>query len=80
MRHPRKDYDERIQDAAEIIPEDEPVVLLRAQDKLAIPALEYYAQLCEEHQSPEVAKRIRTHIEEMQLWPVKKIPDVPEDV
>ncbi len=33
MKHGRKDYDERIQDSAKKIGEDEPVFLLRAQDE-----------------------------------------------
>lgn len=35
MRHARVDYNERIQDAANLIGEDEPVFLLRAQDVTA---------------------------------------------
>ena len=34
MLHPREDY-ARIQDPAGLIPEDEPVFLMRAQDKVA---------------------------------------------
>lgn len=80
MIHPRRDYNERIQDVAGLIPANEPVVLLRAQDALAVEALDYYAQLCELNQSPEVASRIRAHIELMKVWPTKKIPDVPVGV
>ena len=80
MIHPRKDYNERIQDSANLIPQDEPVVLLRGQDKLAIEALEYYAELCILSQAPDVAGKITEHIELMKAWPKKKIPDVPEGV
>ena len=41
MKHARNDYD-RIQDPAGLIPADEPVFLLRGQDKLAIKAMEAY--------------------------------------
>lgn len=42
MKHARPDYD-RIQDPEHIIPEDEPVFLLRAQDKFAVAAVRHYA-------------------------------------
>ena len=80
MQHPRKDYNERIQDAAGLIPDNEPVVLLRGQDQLATQALDFYAYLCEQNQAPEVAAKIRVHIERMKAWPKKKIPDVPQGV
>jgi hypothetical protein len=79
MKHARKDYD-RIQDPAGLIPENEPVVLLRGQDKLATPVLEYYASLCEAEGAVEIAKHIREHIELMIAWPKKKVPDMPEGV
>ena len=41
MKHARDDYN-RIQDPAGLIPADEPVFLLRGQDKLAIKAMEAY--------------------------------------
>jgi hypothetical protein len=43
MLHPRKDYNERIQDNANLIPKDEPVFLLRGQDALAPGILREYA-------------------------------------
>lgn len=43
MKHAREDYD-RIQDPAGLIPKDEPVFLIRAQDPFGPPTLEYYAQ------------------------------------
>lgn len=78
MKHAREDYN-RFQDPAGLIPEDEPVVLLRGQDSLAVEALDYYAELCEQNQAPEVAAKIRAHVELMKLWPKKKIPDLPTD-
>lgn len=80
MKHARKDYDERVQDNANLIPEDEPVVLLRGQDKLAVEAIRYYVELCTLHQAPEVAKKMRDHLALMEAWPKKKIPDVPKGV
>ncbi len=42
MLHARKDYNERIQDNANLIPKDEPVFLLRAQDVNALATLQDY--------------------------------------
>ena len=78
MIHARKDYTERVQDNANLIPADEPVVLLRAQDALAVEAVRFYADLCEKHQAPDVASKMRVHLKLMEAWPKKKIPDVPE--
>lgn len=35
MKHARSDYDARIQDSAGLIPDDEPVLLIRGQDEAA---------------------------------------------
>lgn len=77
MKHARQDYD-RIQDPAGLIPADEPVFLLRAQDQLACMAVAYYASLCEQAQSPDVAMKARLHAERMAAWPKKKVPDLPK--
>lgn len=42
MKHARDDYN-RIQDPAGLIPDDEPVFLLRAQDKSAPETLRYWS-------------------------------------
>lgn len=47
MKHAREDYD-RIQDPDNKIPEDEPVFLLRAQDKTAPAVVAYWAKLNED--------------------------------
>ena len=80
MIHAREDYNRRVQDSEGLIPEDEPVVLIRAQDVLGVQAIEYYARLCREHQAPEVAERMEQHAELMKAWPKKKIPDLPQGV
>lgn len=36
MKHARSDYDTRIQDSAGLIPDDEPVLLIRGQDEAAL--------------------------------------------
>lgn len=47
MKHARDDYNQRIQDSADLIPEDEPVFLFRAQDALAPAALDEYVRIVE---------------------------------
>lgn len=78
MIHARDDYN-RIQDPAGLIPTDEPVFLLRAQDALACAAVAYYADLCEQQQAPAIALKARAHAERMMAWPKKKIPDLPAE-
>lgn len=78
MLHARDDYNERVQDSENLIPEDEPVLLLRAQDELACKAAEYYAYLCRKHQANRIALRIEDHSILMLDWPIKKLPDIPE--
>lgn len=75
MKHSRSDYD-RIQDPQGLIPEDEPVLLLRAQDSLACQAASMYASLCSQHQHPRHVNPLLAHVGKMFAWPVKKIPDV----
>ncbi len=55
MLHARKDYNERIQDNANIIPEDEPVLLLRAQDVNALATLHEYGRLVHTSPNPDTA-------------------------
>lgn len=76
MIHSREDYN-RIQDPEGKIPADEPVFLLRGQDQLACLAVAYYAGLCAQAQSPEVAAKAQEHSLRMQAWPNKKVPDLP---
>lgn len=75
MIHARADYN-RIQDPAGLIPEDEPVFLLRAQDQLACRAVEFYACLCAQAQAPEISKVALDHSALMAAWPKKKAPDL----
>jgi hypothetical protein len=76
MLHARKDYN-RIQDPLNIIPDDEPVFLLRAQDKLAWHIVKIYAWVAElAGASEELVRIVREHAEKMKKWPVKKVPDL----
>lgn len=76
MRHARSDYS-RIQDPSGLIPEDEPVFLLRAQDKHAAKVLRFYAQLVyAAHGDPEIMSLAEEHADAMDAWPVHKSPDI----
>ena len=74
MLHARIDY-MRIQDPAGLIPEDEPVFLLRAQDRTAAVAVQVWAAMQPEGPAKSLALK---HVRLMEQWPVKKIADVPE--
>jgi len=76
MKHARKDYN-RIQDPTNIIPEDEPVFLLRGQDKFAADVVDFYATLVEVNGGdPDVVEASRKWAEKMREWPKHKIPDL----
>lgn len=81
MLHARKDYQGRIQDSANLIPEDEPVFLIRAQDKLAPDIVEVWATGAEEEgAAPNIVEAARGHAEAMREWQEEhgsKIPDMP---
>jgi hypothetical protein len=78
MKFTRDDYNKRIVDKAGKIPADEPVFLLRAQDKYAPSTLRFYAKLLEEDGNMDMAEELRTHARQMIVWQksVKvKLPD-----
>lgn len=77
MKHARPDYD-RIQDPAGLIPEDEPVFLLRAQDKYFDKMLRYYRKLVEYDDGDlRIVAAVTKHLKLAETWPVKKSPDMP---
>ena len=77
MLHARKDYNKRIQDSENLIPEDEPVLLLRAQDALAIAAVKAYVKTCKANGVNNI-EGLEAHLQKMMDWPIKKMPDVPK--
>ena len=85
MRHARADYN-RIQDPAGLISEEEPVFLLRAQDRYAAETVLLYSQniLADELATPEaraLADRAYSWAQEMRVWGVRhgiKYPDMPD--
>lgn len=70
MLHARKDYNRRIQDSENLIPENEPVFLLRAQDKYAPETLRFYAFLVHSSGNCDVGivSNTLTHANSMQIW------------
>ena len=79
MIHARKDYD-RIQDPDELIPDDEPVFLLRGQDVLAPSTLKYWADKLEAAGGDSnMVQIVRDHAQAMYRWQAKhkvKLPDL----
>ncbi|GAH09623.1 unnamed protein product [marine sediment metagenome] len=80
MKHERKDYN-RFQDPQGLIPEDEPVFLLRGQDVLAPDLLMLWAQrLRNRGGSSYMAVVVEKHAEKMVAWQEnikQKLPDLP---
>lgn len=91
MIHARSDYQARIQDSANKIPDDEPVFLLRAQDATAAATIRYWAkenlrllkQAKKDGATPEEIRRRKKAIElavaqahRMDDWPTHKPADV----
>jgi len=78
MLHPREDY-QRIQDPAGLIPENEPVFLMRAQDKVAARTVRNWADVnADTGGDPKLSRMAREHADKMDAWPVKKFADLPE--
>lgn len=78
MKHARADY-ARIQDPAGLIPEDEPVFLLRGQDKFAAGVVSYWADCVElKGGDPEIVRRAREQVRRMTEWRKHKYPDLPQ--
>jgi GNAT superfamily N-acetyltransferase len=76
MIHSRPDYN-RIQDPSGLIPEQEPVLLIRGQDKYAAQMAEYYAHLLDQNGDAQGAASMREHVARLASWKTKKTPDLP---
>lgn len=74
MLHGRKDYNKRIQDSAHLIPEDEPVFLLRAQDLLSYEILEEYLIRLKTYPKadPAIVEAIEKHMKRFFEWRTAK--------
>lgn len=81
MKHARSDYDQ-IQDPRGLIPEDEPVFLLRAQDVLAPGLVSIWADLAQMiGADPAIVNAAMQQTIEMRKWQSthkSKVPDMPE--
>lgn len=78
MKHARDDYNARIQDAADLIPADEPVFLIRAQDQVGAAAVRAWAHLHRVNGGSDVAYLMAMkHADSMDRWPKHKPADVP---
>jgi hypothetical protein len=76
MKHAREDY-QRFQDPAGVVPKDEPVFLIRGQDKVGAATVRIWAELNDAAGGdPELSRRAREHAERMDRWPKKKIADL----
>jgi hypothetical protein len=76
MKHAREDYN-RIQDPAGLIPEDEPVFLIRGQDLVGAEAVRAYAFLHQNHGgSDTVYESAMKHAHAMESWAKKKLADL----
>lgn len=81
MIHAREDYN-RIQDPELKIPENEPVFLIRGQDKIAPQVVSIWADLAEIAGAEQnIINAARNHVLKMKEWQNKinvKIPDMEE--
>jgi hypothetical protein len=76
MRHAREDY-ERFQDPAGLIPDDEPVFLIRGQDQIGATVVQVYALFAElAGADPDLVQRCRDQADRMANWPKHKVPDL----
>ncbi|HYF56693.1 MAG TPA: hypothetical protein VEA41_20745 [Salinarimonas sp.] len=79
MRHARTDYD-RIQDPAGIIPEDEPVFLIRGQDKTAADTVRFWAAEAKRAGAGQtIIDLALEQADRMEEWAKHKVPDLPAD-
>ena len=79
MLHARPDYS-RIQDPWNKIPQDEPVFIIRAQDKVGAAAVRAWAELNNNVGGDLEATRLAyEQADRMDAWPVKKTCDLPTD-
>jgi hypothetical protein len=81
MKYARPDYN-RIQDPANLIPENEPVFLIRAQDITAPKVVRYWAVQAErEGAKKDIIRAAQKWASRMEKWQrdhMKKIPDMPK--
>lgn len=78
MLHARPDYN-RIQDPLNKIPFDEPVFLLRGQDRTAAALVQAWADVNDKSGGDAaMSEMARVHAAKMEQWPTKKLADLPD--
>ena len=81
MKHAREDYN-RIQDPAALIAKDEPVFLIRGNDRVAPDVVDTWANLAEKVGANEnIVMAARKHADLMRSWQAEngsKVPDMPD--
>ena len=79
MRHARPDYD-RFQDPLGLVPDDEPVFLIRGQDLAAVATLRYYAMQAHKNGAAnDLITAVLDHANAMADWQrtvARKTPDL----
>lgn len=76
MKHAREDYN-RIQDPDGKIPAEEPVFLMRAQDKASPAAVRAWADENDRlGGDPVLSAKAREHVIKMEAWQIKKLADL----
>ena len=81
MIHCRTDYTDRIQDTAHLIPDQEPVFLIRAQDNVGAQAVRAWAHIYRTNGgSDTVYLAVMRHADRMEAWPHKKMADTPAEM
>lgn len=82
MLHARRDYQDRIQDSANLIPGEEPVFLIRAQDVTAPWIVRMWISEARRHGAKKnILEAAEAQIERMVEWQRKygmRIPDMPD--
>ncbi len=82
MKHAREDYN-RIQDPENIIPENEPVFLLRGQDICAPAAIETWIKEAKKYGAREdITDAAQKQADKMRIYQIEiesKIPDMPSN-
>ena len=78
MKFTREDYNRRIVDLDNNIPDDEPVFLLRAQDLFAPTTLRHYASLLTQHGNIEMSEELLKHASNMVIWQKTKHVKLPD--
>ena len=63
-----------------LIPDDEPVFLVRGQDVNGGGTVRFWANMANgSGADPEIVRIAREHAEKMDAWPKKKVPDLPSN-